>query len=358
MDTTDPDIQFDENGISNHWYKYQEMAKKHLADDVEMKRRLGVLVDQIKADGKGKQYDCIIGVSGGVDSTYVAYIVKELGLRPLAVHFDNGWNSELAVKNIEKILNTLNIDLFTYVVDWEEFKDLQMAFLKASTPDSEIPTDHSIIALLYQLAAKYNIKYVLNGVNVKSESIMPIKWGYGYYDLTYIKDLQKRFGTRKLKTLPTISLLKLAYYSKVKKIQFLPILNYVPYEKEDAMKLIKDKLGWIYYGGKHYESIYTRFFQSYILPNKFKIDKRRAHLSNLICSEQITREEALEEIKKVTYDPLLMQEDKEYVIKKFGITEEAFHDIMNRPTKIFLDYQNNFGFLQSIKKMINRCSGY
>jgi N-acetyl sugar amidotransferase len=354
MDTTDPDIQFNEYGVSNHWYRYQEMAKKYLADNNQLKRRLDILVNQIKLTGKKNQYDCIIGVSGGVDSTYVAYIVKELGLRPLAVHFDNGWNSELAVKNIEKILNTLNIDLYTYVVDWEEFKDIQMAFLKASTPDSEIPTDHAIIALLYQIAVKYKVKYILNGVNVKSESIMPIKWGYGYFDLTYIKDIHRKFGTKKLKTLPTISLLKLAYYSKIKKIQFVPILNYVSYEKEEAMKLIEDKLGWVYYGGKHYESIYTRFFQSYILPIKFNIDKRRAHLSNLICSEQITRDEAIEEIKKVTYDLLLMEEDKEYVIKKFGICNEEFEDIMNLPTKTFLDYKNNFSLLQSLKNIFKK----
>lgn len=352
MDTTDPDIVFDENGISNHWYRYQEKAKIHIPAPEEQEQKLNELVVAIQKDGKGKKYDCIIGVSGGVDSTYVAYVVKKLGLRPLAVHFDNGWNSELAVKNIEKTLEVLGIDLYTCVVDWEEFKDIQMAFLKASTPDSEIPTDHGIIALMYKTAAKYGLKYILNGTNVQTESIMPQKWGYGYYDLTYLKDLQKKFGTKKIKSLPTLSLKELFYYSKIKKIQFVPFLNNLPYEKEEAMNTIQTKLGWVYYGGKHYESIYTRFFQSYILPKKFNIDKRRAHYSNLICSNQMTRDEALEEIKKETYPKDLMLADKEYLIKKFDITEKQFKDIMTLPTKTFLDYKNNFPTIERLKKII------
>ena len=353
MDTTDPDIVFDSKGVCNHCYKFDEIQKTRMFDSDEQRdQQKEVLLEKIKAGGKGKPYDCIIGVSGGVDSTYVAYLVKEVfGLRPLAVHFDNGWNSELAVKNIENILEKMDIDLFTYVVNWEEFKDLQLSFLKASTPDGEVPTDHAIIAVLYNLAVKHGIKYILNGVNYASEAIMPLKWGYGYYDSKYIGAVQKEFGTKKLKSYPRLNLAKLGYYSKVKKIQFVPILNYVDYFKEDAMNLIQNKLGWKYYGGKHYESIYTRFFQSYILPQKFEIDKRKAHFSNLVLSGQITKSEALEELKKPVYPADLMKDDKEYAIKKFNISAEEFERIMELPTKTFQEYPNNFDTLEKIKKI-------
>lgn len=356
MDTSDPDIVFDKDGVSNHYYRYLEMKQKAGFENAEERdSACNNLITTIKQDGKGKKYDCIIGVSGGVDSTYVAYLVKkQFGLNPLAVHFDNGWNSELAVKNIEKTLNKLGIDLFTYVVDWEEFKSLQIAFLEASTPDGEVPTDHAIIATLYRLAAKYNVKYILNGVNVESESIMPIRWGYGYYDLPYIKDVNDKFGTTKLKSYPKLSLQKLAYYNKIKKIQFIPILNYVEYFKEDAMKVIQEELGWIYYGGKHYESIYTRFYQAHVLPKKFKIDKRRAHYSNLICSGQMTRAQALEEIKKPTCDQELEQQDLEYFLKKLQLSGADYKRIMNAPVKFFTDYKNNKGLIDRIKKVVGR----
>lgn len=352
MDTTDPDIIFDEHGISNHWFNYQTKAEKLISNKTKRKDAFDKLINEVKSAGKGKKYDCIIGVSGGVDSTYVAYIVKEMGLRPLAVHFDNGWNSELAVKNIEKALNKLNIDLYTYVVDWEEFKDIQLAFLKASVPDGEVPTDHAIISILYRIANKYGLKHILNGVNVESESIMPLKWGYGYYDFVYIRDVHSKFGMKKLRTYPSMNLKKLFYYSQVKKIKFISILDYVEYKKEDAMNILQQKLDWVYYGGKHYESIYTRFFQSYILPQKFDIDKRKAHLSNLICSGQMSRDQALAELRKPVYDPKLMQEDKEYVIKKLDLTPSLFEEIMTAEPKLFLNYNTNYkmiGFLKKVK---------
>lgn len=351
MDTSDPDIHFDENGVSNHWFRHHDKEKKLLLPPAERQIALDQLVTKMRRHGKGKKYDCIIGVSGGVDSTYVAYLVKKLGLRPLAVHLDNGWNSELAVHNIEKVLNKLEIDLYTYVIDWEEFRDIQLSFLRASTPDGEIPTDHAIISLLYKTAAENGLKYILNGVNVMSESILPLKWGYGYYDLKYIRDVQKQFGTKKIKSLPTLSISRLIYYSLVKKIQFLPILNYVDYKKEETMKVLENDLGWIYYGGKHYESIYTRFFQSYILPEKFGIDKRRAHYSNLICSGQLSREEALEMIKNPACNPEMMQQDKEYVIKKLNISADEFEEIMSLPPKTFLDYKNHYAFFEQLKKI-------
>jgi N-acetyl sugar amidotransferase len=350
MDTTDPDIVFDADGVCSNCHRYDEISRARLIPMDERPARLRQLVDEIKRKGKKKKYDCIIGVSGGVDSTYVAYLVKELGLRPLAVHFDNGWNSELAVSNIEKILKKLDIDLYTHVVDWEEFKDLQVSFLRASTPDAEVPTDHAINALLFKTASKFGVSYIINGQNLSTESILPVKWGYGYYDATYVKDVHKKFGKVPLKTTPLMGLAELFYYMQVKKIRLLQILNYVDYNKAQVMELLKEKLGWTYYGGKHYESIYTRFFQAYILPRKFNIDKRKAHLSSLIHSGQITRAEALEELKQDVAPADVLQQDKEYVIKKLGFTDSEFENIMKQPCKTFLDYKTQYRVLEKAKQ--------
>lgn len=350
MDTSDPDIKFDYQGICNHCGRYDEIRETRIIADVNKPRELARMAEKIKGAGAKKKYDCLIGVSGGVDSTYVAYLVKELGLRPLAVHFDNGWNSELAVGNIERALKKLGIDLSTYVVEWEEFKDLQLSFLKASTPDAEIPTDHGILAILHKVASMHRIKYILLGHNYSTEAILPLKWGYGYFDARYIRDVHNKFGAIKLRTYPIMSLLKLFYYSQVRGIKISPILNYVEYNKAAAMTLIEEKLDWINYGGKHYESIYTRFFQSYILPRKFKIDKRRAHLSTLINSDQITRHQALVELEEPIFDPKRLEEDKEYVIKKLGITDKEFEDLMNLPAKTFMDYRNIYALFERLKK--------
>lgn len=354
MDTSDPEIIFDDSGICNHCYRYDKMVSTRTFSEVERPLELEKLVNSIKENGKGKPYDCIIGVSGGVDSTYVAYIVKQFGLRPLAVHFDNGWNSELSVMNIENIIKKLDIDLHTHVVDWEEFKDIQLSFLKASTPDAEIPTDHAINAILFKLADQYKIKHILNGVNIATEAFLPLKWGYGYYDFRYIKNVQNLFGKKKIKTMPHFNLVTLFYYLFIKKLKMVPILNYIHYDKASAMAIIEKELDWRYYGGKHYESIYTRFFQGYILPRKFNIDKRRAHLSNQICSMQVTREFAEEAIKNPTYAPELQAEDREYAIKKFDITDKQFEDIMQAPVKTFLDYKTYYDVFEFAKKVKNK----
>ena len=354
MDTTDPDIEFDQDGICNHCKRYDEIRRTRIIPDDKKSVELAKIVSKIKTAGARQKYDCIIGVSGGVDSTYVAYLVKELGLRPLAVHFDNGWNSELAVSNIEKTLKNLDIDLYTYVVDWEEFRDIQLSFLKASTPDAEIPTDHGILAILHKVASDNNVKYILLGHNYSTEAILPLKWGYGYFDARYINDVRKRFGSVRQKTYPMMSLVKFIYYTQVKKIKINPILNYVEYIKSTAVDLIEKKLGLVNYGGKHYESIYTRFFQSYILPRKFNIDKRKAHLSTLINSGQLTREQALVELKEPIFDSKRMQEDKEYVIKKLGLTEGIFEALMEQPIKTFMDYKNIYGLFERLKKYRKR----
>jgi N-acetyl sugar amidotransferase len=336
MDTSDPEITFDENGECNHCHTYDRLVREHIVDGDAGRERLEKLVSDIKRAGQGKQYDCLIGVSGGVDSTYVAYLVKKLGLRPLAIHLDNGWDSELAVKNIEETLKRLGIDLYTEVLDWEEFKDLQAAFLKASTPDSEIPTDHAIVAILGNMAAKLGIKYILIGNNVRTETHLPRAWSQGHFDWKYIRELHKRFGTRPLKTFPHFGFF--TYYLRMLTQKRIAILDYVNYTKKEALRVLQEELGWRYYGGKHYESIYTRFYQGYILPEKFGFDKRRCHLSSLICSGEMTREQALAELSIPTYSPSMQEEDREYVAKKLGFSDEAFAAIMTAPKKSYWDY--------------------
>ena len=354
MDTSDLEISFDENGYCNHCREYFRLAEDHTYQGNKSDAALKSTIDRIKEAGKNKEYDCIVGVSGGVDSSYVAYLSKQLGLRTLAVHFDNGWNSELAVKNIENIVKKLQFDYQTWVVDWEEFRDLQTAFLKASVANAEIPSDHAFLAALYRIADQYNIKYILSGTNVATEGILPKSWGYNAKDLTHLKVIHKQFGKVPLKTYPMLGFNREIYYTYVKGIKLVRLLGLVPYVKSDAMKIIEKELGWVYYGGKHYESIFTRFFQAYILPVKFNIDKRRAHLSTLICSGQIERDEALQEMQKDPYPPELLSQDKKYVIKKLKLTDAEFEEIMNLPVKSYKDYPNDEKKLKFVYSVYNR----
>jgi N-acetyl sugar amidotransferase len=356
MDTTDPDITFNEEGVCNHCTHYDKQMNQ-LPKGKQAQEMLDDLVSRIKKDGKSKDYDCVIGLSGGVDSTYVAYLVKEkLGLRPLAVHLDNGWNSELSVINMENIVKKLDIDLYTHVIDWEEFKDIQLSFLKSSTPDSEVPSDHAIFSVLRQIAKKFKIKHVINGINVKTESHHALSWSQGHSDFGYIKGVQKIFGTKKIKTFPHGN--RLTILEDIFSKKWINILNYIDYDKNEAKRIIAEKLNWKDYGGKHYESIYTKFFQGYILPQKFGYDKRKMHLSSLICAGVYTREEALKELEQPPYPIQEQLDDKEYLIKKFKITIEEFEEIMNRPAKTYYDYPSYYGkilksrFLPKIKKAL------
>ncbi|MEQ8523505.1 N-acetyl sugar amidotransferase [Gracilimonas sp.] len=356
MDTTDPNITFDENGRCHHCKSSEAFLKSNrlLNDKDYREKALKTLVEEIKRKQKGSKYDCIIGVSGGVDSSYTAYRIKKLGLNPLAVHFDNGWNSELANKNIEHICDSLDIDLFTYVIDWEEFKDLQLSFLKASTPDSEIPTDHAIKSLLYQQASKWGVKYILTGQNSSSESILPKAWSQGHDDWRYIKNVQKEFGSVRLKSFPHRNFAKQLWDRLVyNKVQFL---NYVEYDKNKAKQFLIDEINWRDYGGKHHESFYTKIYQSYILPEKFGFDKRKAHLSSLIVAGQIDREEALKELETPLYDSQELKRDIEYLLSKFDIEKEEFEDIMSTEPKTYWDYPNSIGVLlkRKLKKVLKR----
>jgi len=348
MDTTDPDISFDDNGVCSHCHRYESTVRE---ESYLRKRKDGALehlVETIKKHGKGKRYECIIGVSGGVDSTYTAYITKKLGLRPLAVHLDNGWDSEIAVSNIEKTMKKLNIDLYTHVFDWEEFRDLQLAFLKSSTPDSEIPTDHAILAVLYMIAHRENVNFILSGHNTATEGGGVPAWSQGHGDWRYIKSVHRQFGSKPLKSFAHYGPLKFIYYTVIKRIKWVQILDYLDYNKNNALTTLQNELGWKYYGGKHYESIYTRFYQGYILPKKFGFDKKRLHLSSLIWSGQINREFALEEMTKDDYPEVLKEQDKKFVIKKLNISLREFEQIMRMPIKSFWDYP-------SYKKVFGQC---
>ncbi len=340
MDTSDPAIKFDAQGRCNHCTGLEKRLSEFPSLS-ERKQQLEAIVDRMKRDGKGRDYDCLMGVSGGVDSTYVAHLLHQYGLRPLAVHLDNGWNSELAVSNIKKALDKCGVDLITHVIDWEEFRDLQLSFLKASIPGMEIPTDHAIVSLLYRESQKHKIRYVISGSNEATEGIMAPSWseGPGQRDWKLIKNIHKRFGSKPLRTFPHFSLLGRFYYKFALKNINVCILNYIDYNKTTAMKLLEDQLGWVYYGGKHYESIYTRFTQGYIQPKKFGFDKRRAHLSALIVSREISREQALAELELNPYpDANLEQQDLEIFKKKLGLDDAQFQAIMQAPTRSFLDY--------------------
>lgn len=327
----DPNITFDEKGICNYYYEYNELAKQNLFKGNDGETRLKELIEKIREEGKGKEYDCVTGISGGVDSSYLVLMAKKWGLRPLIVHFDNGWNSEIAVSNINNIIKNTGFDLYTIVVDWEEFRDLQMAYIKASVVDIEVPTDHAIGGTLQNLAAKYNVKYVLSGNNIVTEAILPPSWVYNKADYVNLMNIHKKYGTIPFKTYPLFGF-KAQYVQGLSKgIQTVKPLNYIDYNKAVAKQTITKELEWRDYGGKHYESVFTKFYQAHILPYKFHIDKRKPHLSTLIFSGQISKEEALKELEMPLYDPKELATEKEYVIKKFGLTAAEFEQLMKAP---------------------------
>jgi len=342
MDTTDPDIVFDEDGVCNHCKYAESFLNTSWHPDEKGEELLKQIIKKIKNEGKGKEYDCILGLSGGVDSSYLAYKAVELGLKPLVVHVDCGWNSELAVKNIENIVKTLNLELHTYVVNWEEMKDLQLAFLKSNVANQDIPQDHAIFAALYKFAVKNNVKYVLNGSNCATESILPISWGYNALDYRQIKAIHQKYGQIKLKTYPHVTFFKrYIYFTLIRKMKVVKMLDLIPYSKDNAMEIMTSKIGWRYYGGKHHESRFTKFFQAYYLPHKFGYDKRRSHYSSLIMSGQITRDDAIKEMEKELYPNIELNDDFDYVAKKLGITSNTLRDIIAQPNKNYKDYPNN-----------------
>lgn len=332
MDNTDPDIVFDEHGVCNWWHEFHRLQALR-PNEAQKVRLLEESLAKIKESGKNKPFDCILGLSGGVDSSYMAYLAKEWSLRPLIVHFDNGWNDELAVRNIEVIVKKLGFRLHTFVMHWPEFRDLQRAYFKASVLDLDIPADHMIFGALHQIAREHKIQYILSGNNFATEWLLPPAWYYSKFDLKNMLGIHRTYGEVPLKQLPKLGVWQQLYYQRIKVISDVKILELVPYKKTEAMRFLMDELGWQYYGGKHYESVFTRFYQGYILPNKYGIDKRKAHLSNLICNGEITRDEALMELSKPTYEADRQRTDKQYVAKKLGWSEAEFEDILALPPR-------------------------
>ena len=344
MDTTDPNIIFNDKGESDYYINYIETILPNWDTGEKGHRELMNIAEKIRKDSKGKDFDCIIGLSGGLDSSYAAYIAKEvMGLRPLIFHVDAGWNTQQAVGNIEKLVNGLNLDLYTEVVNWEEIKDLQVSFLKSQIPDQDLVQDYAFFSALYQFAKKNKIKYVLTGSNYSTECCRePEEWGgYPGIDKSLVNDIHRRFGKRELKTFPLVDILvyKL-YYKYVLGMTVFKPLNLVPYLKNDAEQLLLEKFGWEKFQHKHHESRFTRFYEDYWLPKKFGFEKRRAHFSSLILTGQMTRDEALERISQPEMNAHFLKQEFEYVANKLDLTVAGLQEIFDGPNKTYKDYKN------------------
>jgi N-acetyl sugar amidotransferase len=355
MDTTDPNISFDKAGQCDYCRNYYKNILPNWHTDEKGEKELARQIETIKKEGKGKDHDCLIGISGGVDSSYVTYIAKEkYGLRPLIFHVDAGWNSQEAVNNIQRIVDGLGVDLYTEVVDWLEMQDLQLAFFKAQVPHIDTPQDHAFFAALYNFAAKNNFKYVITGANHSTECVRePLEWHYHASDLRQLKDIHRRFGQRPLKTFPQSDIFEFKiYYRLVKGVRVIKPLNYIPYIKENAMKELIERFGWQRYAHKHYESRFTRFYEGYWLPNKFGYDKRRAHFSSLILTQQMARKEALDRLSEPAYSEQIMAQDFEFVATKLGISVSEFREIMNGTNRTFRDYKSRMPLIKIATKIL------
>ncbi len=357
MDTTAPNIIFNEKGECNFCSEYLETIKRLNVHKKEREKRLKDLINEIKKQSKNQEYDCVLGISGGLDSSFALYKAVQLGLKPLAVHLDNGWNSDMSVKNIESLVRGLNVDLYTHVINWEEFRDLQRAFFKANVIDIEMVSDHAIIASLYKAAAENKTLYILSGGNFANEGmLMPEGWNHLKIDLKNLKAIYNRFGMgKRLKTFPTISLAHWLKYKYLNKIMWLSFLDYVPYTQKESAEILSKEFCWKAPEKKHYESIITRFYQAYILPKKFNVDKRKLHYSSLICSGQLSREDALEKMMDNPYgDISLLEEDKKYVLKKLNFNAEYFEEYINSPPIPHTYYPSNtklYFRLKSLKRI-------
>lgn len=332
MDTTAADITFDESGVCSYCTEFLQRSRNiiHEASD-QKEARLNALVARVKAQGQGKPYDCIVGVSGGVDSSWTLVEVKRLGMRPLAVHMDNGWNSELAQNNISNLVQTLGVDLYTHVIDWEEYRALMQAFFDADVVDVELLYDNAMLAVNYAQANKFKIKYILSGANLVTEGMkMPPGWNWFKYDKKNIKGIAKINGI-KLQSFPSIGTVDYIVNKYLKNIEWESFLDYLPFNKIQAIEELEKKYGYKRYPYKHYESIFTRFYQGYILPEKFKIDKRKVHFSSLISSGQMNRDIAIQDLYKIPYPSLSdLETDKKYFLKKMNWMEKDLILYINR----------------------------
>ena len=358
MDTSDPNIEFDGNGVCNHCRTAEEKLPNYHFTVEQEKVNLISLKEKIKHHQIG-EYDSILGLSGGVDSSYVAYLAMKMGLNPLCVHFDNGWNSDTAVKNIKNIINVTGFDLYTYVIDWPEFRDLQRAFFKSGVIDIEMLTDHAIFASLFKIRRENNIKIVLSGSNYATEQGIPNAWVWPKMDLRNIKGIQKRFGDMNLKSFPAMGRLSWMIMRNLNVGgTFIAPLNMVTYKKTSAMEVLSKVFDWQYYGGKHYESVFTKFYQAYVLPEKFGVDKRKVHFSDLLRNGEMTREQADRELKKTLYDPKELKSDKKFVLKKLGFTEDEFEKIIRKkpvPHDFYPTSQPMIRILVNFVKALLKC---
>ncbi|HTM66059.1 MAG TPA: N-acetyl sugar amidotransferase [Flavipsychrobacter sp.] len=343
MDNSDARISFDKRGVCDHCNDFYTNVKPNWHTGERGKEQLQAIVAKIKKDGEGRDFDCLLGMSGGVDSSYMLHLaVKEFGLRPLVFHVDGGWNSELAVNNIQVMIDKLGLDLFTEVINWEEMRDFQLAFFKSGVPHLDIPQDHAFIATLYNFADKYKIKYILNGGNISTECVRnPMEWLYYGTDMAQIRDIINQFGTVKMDTYPFSPIFRHKFYLRyLKGVQVVKPLNYRPYIKSDALKLLADTYGWKPYPQKHFESRFTKFYEGYWLPERFGFDTRRVQYSSLILTGQMTREEALELLKKPAFDPATIDDEFNYIATKLGITSGELRGYFNMPKKFYWDYKN------------------
>lgn len=366
MDTSDSAIIFDENGVCDHCRDFEENIKPHWHTDDCGRAQLETSIDEVRKAGKGRDFDCLLGLSGGLDSSYMLHLlVKEFGLRPLVFHVDGGWNSDLAVNNIQMLVEKLNLDLFTEVIDWEDMRDFQLAFFKSGISQIDIPQDHAFVATLYKFANKYNVKHIMNGGNLSTECVRnPLEWLYYGTDMWMINDIRKQFCTRPLNNYPFSSVLFHKFYLRyLRGVKVVRPLNYMPYTKEIAINTLRDEYGWRAYPQKHFESRFTKFFEGYWMPTRFGYDTRKVQFSSLILTGQMTREEALEKLRAPAYDPNTIDDEFAYIAKKLGIGVEELTHYHQMPLKSYKDYRNQealfnvgakvlrtIGFERSIKR--------
>jgi N-acetyl sugar amidotransferase len=358
MDTTDSKIVFDENGVCDHCNTFYNSIKPFWNPNEKGNKELMELIEKIKSEGKDKDFDCLMGMSGGIDSSFLLYkMVTEFGLRPLVFHVDAGWNSQIAVNNIERLVDGLGLDLYTEVINWEEMKDLQLAFLKSGVPHVDVPQDHAFFATMYKFVSKYKIKTILTGGNYSTECVRnPLEWMYYQSDSIQLKDIYKQHGTSKLKDYPVTNILwHKIWLPYVKRIKLYRPLDYIPYDKDNAMQMLVEKFGYQKYPQKHFESRFTRFYEGFWLPQRFGYDTRKVQFSSLILTNQMTREEALEKLKNESYSEEQVKEDFEFVSNKLGITIEELWSYFHAPLKTYKDYksqENIYNFGATVMKFL------
>ena len=343
MDTTDSRITFNEKGICDHCTDFYENVEPNWHPNEKGKEQLSSTISKIKKDGEKRDFDCILGLSGGVDSSYMLHLaVKEFGLRPLVFHVDGGWNSELAVHNIQVMIDTLGLDLYTEVINWEEMKAFQLAFFKSGVPHLDIPQDHAFVATLYNFADEYNIKYILNGGNISTECVRnPMEWLYYGTDMVHLNDIIDQFSDIELESYPFSSIFRhKIYLPYLRGVNVVKPLNYMPYRKEEAIGTLTGEYGWKPYPQKHFESRFTKFYEGYWLPERFGFDTRKVQYSSLILTGQMSREDALKKLEKPAYDPDLIDDEFQYIATKLDITKEELQGYFNMPKKYYWDYKN------------------